>query len=60
MVHNHAMADIRTHSHNSSLAGGYGSLCAYVPRAVAKSVEHWSRVQKIVGSNPWSSQTNDS
>ena len=29
------------------------------PDAVAESVEHGSRVQEIVHSNPWSSQTND-
>ena len=26
---------------------------------IAEPVEHWARMQEIVGSNPWSSQTND-
>ena len=30
-----------------------------IPGAVAKSVEHGSYVREIVGSNSWSSQTND-
>ena len=31
----------------------------YVRCTVTESVEHGSRMWEIVGSNPWSSQTND-
>ena len=42
---------------------GYGdwgmSVQTWLPGAVAESVEHGSSMWVIVGSNPWSSQTND-
>ena len=51
-------------SHTRGLHSTNLALCLFLPYhhrpgAVAESVEHWSQVLEIVGSNPWSSQTND-
>ena len=35
------------------------SIAFWTPGTVAESIHHWSRMQEIVGSKQWSSQTND-